>query len=99
MKIYRFVYVLAKPISIHSRKRYRVMTNYSKAYQHSIEQPEEFWKEQARRIDWYTFPDTILSEDEQGFYRWFKGGKLNTAYLALDYHVENGRGRSGGLDL
>ena len=29
--------------------------------------------------------------DEKGFYHWFKGGKLNTSYLTLDYHVENGR--------
>ena len=29
---------------------------------------------------------------KKGFYRWFRGGKLNTSYLALDVHVEQGRG-------
>ncbi len=61
-------------------------------YQQSIEQPEVFWRKQAEQIKWYEFPETILSQDEHGFYRWFAGGKLNTAYLALDVHIEEGRG-------
>lgn len=48
--------------------------------------------EQSQSIDWFTPPTQGLSQDENGFYRWFKGGKLNTSYLALDYHVKNGRG-------
>jgi propionyl-CoA synthetase len=66
--------------------------NYHDEYQQSIEQPEVFWRKQAEQIKWYEFPETILSQDEHGFYRWFAGGKLNTAYLALDVHIEEGRG-------
>ena len=29
-----------------------VEEDYLKRYQHSIEQPEEFWAEEAKRIDW-----------------------------------------------
>ena len=65
---------------------------YKEEFQESIENPEKFWRKQAELIKWYEFPDTILSEDENGFYRWFKGGKLNTSYLLLDHHVECGRG-------
>ena len=65
---------------------------YKKEFQESIENPEKFWRKQAELIKWYEFPNTILSEDENGFYRWFKGGKLNTSYLLLDYHIECGRG-------
>ncbi len=68
------------------------MENYPTAYPKSIHQPEQFWAEQARAIAWFEFPTHILSQDENGFYRWFKGGKMNTAYLALDHHVEQGRG-------
>jgi acyl-coenzyme A synthetase/AMP-(fatty) acid ligase len=71
--------------------------DYTQAYQQSIHQPTDFWREQAQAIDWFTFPEQILSQDEQGFYRWFNGGKLNTAYLALDYHVENGRAEQKAL--
>ena len=66
--------------------------NYQKEYQLSLEEPEVFWRKQAEHIKWYEFPETILSQDEHGFYRWFAGGKLNTAYLALDVHIEEGRG-------
>jgi len=65
---------------------------YQSFYQRSMEQPEAFWREQAEAIDWYQKPSQILSKDEHNLYRWYKGGQLNTAHLALDYHVENGRG-------
>ncbi len=65
---------------------------YLDIYQQSIEQPELFWREQAEQIKWYELPETILSQDEHGFYRWFSGGKINTSYLALDVHIEEGRG-------
>ncbi|MCC7504717.1 MAG: propionyl-CoA synthetase [Saprospiraceae bacterium] len=64
---------------------------YETLYRRSLEDPIAFWEEQARAIDWYTFPPEILTTDENGFYRWYKGGKMNTSYLALDYHVANGR--------
>ncbi len=68
------------------------MTTYEAAYRQSIAEPEVFWAEQAKQLTWFTFPSAILSTDENGFYRWYKGGKLNTSYLALDYHIEQGRG-------
>ena len=70
---------------------------YQEKYNHSITHKEQFWAEQADKIAWFKKPEIILSQDENGFYRWFKGGKLNTAYLALDYHVENGRGEQNAL--
>lgn len=71
--------------------------DYQAIYQQSIEQPEAFWRSQAEEIPWYTPPKTILSQDDNGFYRWFEGGELNTSYLALDYHVETGRGEQNAL--
>lgn len=70
---------------------------YQEKYNHSINNKEQFWAEQADKIAWFKKPETILSQDKHGFYRWFEGGKLNTAYLALDYHVENGRGEQDAL--
>lgn len=64
--------------------------SYKSEFQRSIEDKEGFWREKAQAIHWYEQPREILTEDN-GLYRWFAGGKLNTAYLALDYHVENGR--------
>ena len=64
---------------------------YQAEYDFSLNSNEDFWKKQSENIHWFKKPDTILSKNDKGHYRWFEGGKLNTCYLALDYHVENGR--------
>ncbi|HCD51418.1 MAG TPA: propionyl-CoA synthetase [Balneolaceae bacterium] len=65
---------------------------YTHIFNRSVNDPENFWLEQAANIKWFQRPVQALSKDEDGFYRWFKGGKLNTSYLALDAHIEEGRG-------
>lgn len=64
---------------------------YEQTYHESIAHPEAFWQAQAQKIAWYNQPQKTLTQDENGFYRWFPDGVLNTCYLAVDYHVENGR--------
>lgn len=54
--------------------------------------PESFWMEAAKAIDWFT-PPTRAYDPDQGVYgRWFVGGETNTCYNCLDRHVEAGRG-------
>jgi len=65
--------------------------SYQEIYQQSIEQPEDFWRDKAQALPWFRFPQTILDKDENGIDRWFVDGEMNTAYMALDHHVENGR--------
>ncbi len=71
--------------------------SYKDEYKRSIETPEAFWAEKAEAVKWYKKPETILSKDENDIYRWFADGEMNTAYLALDYHVETGRGDQDAL--
>jgi len=71
--------------------------NYQQQHRHSIEQPEAFWAQQAEAIAWSKTPQTVLSEDINGVPRWFADGELNSAYLALDYHIEQGRGEQVAL--
>lgn len=66
--------------------------NYAALYQRSIDDPEGFWGEQAQALDWFQPPRQVLTRDDQGLYRWFQGGELNMAHLALDHHVNQGRG-------
>jgi len=66
--------------------------SYEQDYRRSIEQPELFWSEQAKAIEWFVSPEKIMERDSNGVVRWFGGGKMNTAWLALDRHVEAGRG-------
>jgi len=71
--------------------------DYASGHNESLQNPESFWKRQAKELDWFTFPPSILSKDENDLFRWYKGGKMNTSYLALDYHVKNGRGDQAAL--
>ncbi|MCA1780743.1 MAG: propionyl-CoA synthetase [Dermatophilaceae bacterium] len=65
---------------------------YAAAYERSISDPDGFWGEAAKAIDWITPPTTVLDDSNPPFYRWFTGGTLNTCFNALDRHVADGRG-------
>ncbi len=52
--------------------------------------PERFWREAADLIGWFRAPDRALEVDAPSF-RWFRGGRTNLAYNALDAHVAAGR--------
>jgi acyl-coenzyme A synthetase/AMP-(fatty) acid ligase len=71
--------------------------NYQAFFDTSISAPESFWRTQAEAIDWYKKPESIISKDEKGNYRWFADGELNTCYLAVDRHVDNGRGEQAAI--
>ncbi|HAS6282903.1 propionyl-CoA synthetase [Vibrio vulnificus] len=73
------------------------MSAYQKEYQWAKQQPESFWQAQAKSIDWFEFPKTILANDPNGIERWYPDGLLNTSWLALDYHCEQGRGDKAAL--
>ncbi|MCI5143014.1 MAG: propionyl-CoA synthetase, partial [Candidatus Electrothrix sp. ATG1] len=68
------------------------MEKYQEIFDRSLNNPEEFWAEAAEAIDWYKKWDVVLDSSDPPFYRWFRGGELNTCYNALDRHVENGHG-------
>ncbi len=71
--------------------------SYQETWRASINDPETFWLGEARRLQWMTEPTAALSQDEQGRQRWFQGGELNVAQLALDAHVDAGRGDQAAL--
>lgn len=73
------------------------MEKYRSFYRQSIEDKENFWAAQARRIHWFREPSVILSQNEKGFYRWFADGELNLCWLCLDEQVNQGRGEQTAL--
>ncbi|MFC5740847.1 propionate--CoA ligase [Dyella tabacisoli] len=60
---------------------------YEDFYRRSIDEPELFWAEQARRIHWDTPPQKILDQPQPPFRRWFVGGTTNLCYNAIDRHL------------
>jgi propionyl-CoA synthetase len=71
--------------------------SYKTEYDRSMNDPEGFWRKQAEDLEWFKFPQTILSRDEDGLGYWFADGEMNTAYMALDHHVKAGRGNNTAL--
>ncbi|MBV8792288.1 MAG: AMP-binding protein, partial [Pseudolabrys sp.] len=72
-------------------------SRYREIYAHWQRDPEGFWGEAARAIDWIT-PAAKVFDASLGLYgRWFSGGSCNTCYNALDRHVERGRAQQAAL--
>jgi acetyl-CoA synthetase len=57
----------------------------------ALKNPEEFWAEKAKAIDWFKPWDKVLDDSNVPFYKWFAGGVLNVSHNALDRHVKTPR--------
>ena len=71
--------------------------DYKTLYSKSIEEPELFWKEEAQKLAWSTYPEQILKQNENGYYSWFVDGKINMSRLALEENIKAGRGEQFAL--
>lgn len=63
---------------------------YERRYAESIQNPDAFWADVARRVDWYRTPSQIkdVSFDAKDFrIRWFADGELNVSVNCLDRHL------------
>ena len=69
----------------------RDLAEYTKLHQRSIEDPEGFWRDIARKFHWFKPFDQVLKWDCPHA-QWFVGGKTNVAYNCLDLQIERGRG-------
>ena len=61
---------------------------YEELYRRSIDDPDGFWAEEARRLDWFTAPTRIAdwSYDPVAI-RWFEDGVLNLCHNCVDRHL------------
>ncbi len=66
-------------------------SRYQEVYARWQRDPEGFWAEAARAIDWYEPPKKIFDASAGIYGRWFTGATCNTCYNALDRHVLAGR--------
>ena len=72
----------------------RAWTNeagYFKDYERSVTDPEGYWAEEGKRIDWFK-PYSKVKDVNYGpgdvHIRWYYDGTLNAAYNCLDRHLE-----------
>src|SRR5437764_1612213 len=72
-------------MNIHDKSRYH------EVHARSLADPEGFWAEAAREIDWIEPAKKIFDPSDGAYGRWFAGAVVNTCYNALDRHVAGGR--------
>ncbi len=58
--------------------------NYADFHRTSIEDPENFWRKEAERIDWHTPFSQVLDYSRPPFANWFVGGQTNLCHNAVD---------------
>ena len=63
------------------------MGSYSDFHRRSIEQPDAFWAEQAKLVDWHKPFGKVLDFSRPPFAKWFNGGETNLCHNAIDRHL------------
>ena len=62
-------------------------SRYHEVYAAWKRDPQAFWAEAAREIDWYKPWDKVFDPYAGQYGRWFTGAQCNTAWNCLDRHV------------
>src|SRR5579859_374766 len=66
------------------------LKNYEAEYKRSVEDPEGFWADAAKELEWFQ-PWNKVFDWKYPTFEWFQGGKCNITYNCLDRQVKSGR--------
>jgi acetyl-CoA synthetase len=72
------------------RRAYINRAKYDEMYARSVADPDGFWREEARRIDWikpFSIVKNVSFDPGNLFIRWFEDGALNVAANCIDRHL------------
>lgn len=64
--------------------------NYLELYQHSIDDPESFWRDAGMRLDWikpYSKIKNVSFDRKDLHIRWYEDGRLNACVNCVDRHL------------
>lgn len=61
--------------------------SFNAVYRQSIDQPKDFWREQAQLVDWFKPFDDVCDYSNPPFAKWFVGGQTNLCHNAVDRHA------------
>jgi propionyl-CoA synthetase len=73
------------------------VSRYHDVYAAWSRDPEAFWADAARAIDWFKLWDKTFDPYAGQYGRWFTGAETNTSWNCLDRHVAAGRGDQAAL--
>lgn len=75
--------------SIETRSYLKGLESYREMYSRSVKDPEGFWLEAAKTLEWFRAPQKATQGDfSRVNYSWFPQAKLNASYNCLDRHLE-----------
>jgi propionyl-CoA synthetase len=74
-----------------------MVSRYHEVYRNWERDPEAFWAEAARAIDWIEPPRRIFDAEAGVYGRWFPDAFCNACHNAVDRHVEGGRAEQPAL--
>jgi acetyl-CoA synthetase len=71
------------------KRAYADAAKYEEMYARSIKDPNGFWGEQAKRIDWIKAPTKVKNTSYTGnvSIKWFEDGTLNACFNCVDRHL------------
>lgn len=80
------------PENIRKNAWIKSFDEYKEMWDRSINDPDGFWLEQAKELDWFKFPSKSLdyewsTSDRKIKHTWFEDGELNVSYNCLDRHL------------
>ncbi len=77
-------------INVSGSHNYYTIDEFKKHYKESIDNPDKFWGEVAKLIDWYKKPTKIknvsYAKDNLSI-KWYEDGQLNACYNTVDRHA------------
>jgi len=82
--------VFPPPPEFSAQAHVKSLAEYERLYAQSIADPETFWANAARDLDWFSPWSKVLDGSFPNV-RWFTGGKLNLAHNCVDRHALGSR--------
>jgi acetyl-CoA synthetase len=77
------------PLSTHAQAGKIGEADYFRQFQHSLDDPEGFWGEHGKRLDWIKPYTRVKDASFDGDVRiaWYEDGTLNACYNCVDRHL------------
>ncbi|MGD1072541.1 MAG: acetate--CoA ligase [Bryobacteraceae bacterium] len=84
------------PSDFSSHAHIKSLADYERLYKEADRDPETFWGNIARELDWFE-PWTKVLEWDAPWAKWFVGGKINLSHNCLDRHLTTWRRNKAAL--
>ena len=82
--------VFEPPKDFSAKAHIKNLQEYEALYQQALDDPEGFWADMAKELDWFKPWEKVL-EWNPPFAKWFVGGRTNIAHNCLDRHLTTAR--------